>query len=368
MLRRCFTPSHLIPFLCGGCLSSRRQLVVGNSKNGTKPVASVDWTDLVGKELWSENRLAAGELLAMMDLCAKRVSEVYLSSMKPRVSCSTVGVSTTTFYSPVLHGDVVRMHGRLIYCGSSSMGIHIRFYRRSPSTITESLTGESYFTMVAIDENLRAVKTVPAVELTDENDVSYHNGYLAARNIAAEAKKISSDLQKKSITCSDVECTVNAAKPIRVPIASTRTSAHRIFLLYHLNNNRTIFGGELMRWMERHAVHCGRMFTGNRHISTVAMHNVEFHHPVFGTDWVTLEADIIYVHNTTMEVDVKLVVERDGHVVTTNRASFVLINLNEIGQKTIIPKGLDLSAATEEELLRFAEAKERYRRSRNNRR
>ncbi|RNF03832.1 ATP-binding protein Cassette (ABC) superfamily [Trypanosoma rangeli] len=219
--------------------------------------------------------------------------------------------------------------------------------------------------MVAIDANLNALKVVPAVEITAEDDIALYHQYVHLRQKTKEDEEETRALATKSVTAGSVQCSINEAKPTHVAFSATRTQANRIFLLYHLNNNRTIFGGELMRWMEKHAVHCASMFTGNRNVYTVGMYTVEFRQPVFGTDWVQLEADIVYVHNTTMEVGVKLTVEREGRVVITNQASFVIYNSNEIGQKITVPKGLELSGASEEELLRFAQAKERYWRRRN---
>ncbi|KEG13813.1 ATP-binding protein Cassette (ABC) superfamily [Trypanosoma grayi] len=362
MLRHFSLSSRASSIICGPWAVSRRHLVVGNSKNGVRPTVNIDWEDIVGFDSAIVNRLVAGELLAMMDLCAKRVADIFLSPLKQNISASTVGVTNTRFVSPVLHGDAIRMNGRLVFCGSSSLGIHIEFFRRSPSTLQETPAGESYFTMVAIGKDLHALKVVPAVELTDEGDISLHNRYMLLRQRAKEEEKAARVMKECDVCLEDLECDINKSKLSLVPISSTRTAAHRIFLLYHLNNNRTIFGGELMRWMEKHAVHCGRMFTGNRHIYTVGMHSVAFHQPVFGTDWVKLEADVVYVHNTTMEVDVRLTVEREGRVVITNRASFVLFNSDEIGQKIVIPKGLDLRSATREESLRYSEAKARCQR------
>ncbi|KAG8340355.1 hypothetical protein TRVL_08818 [Trypanosoma vivax] len=347
----------------GPCAFSYRRLVVGNSVIGIKPIAVADLADIVGSEVSTVNRLAAGELLAMMDLCAKRVVDVFLSpclGTEENISMCTVGVTNTTFWSPVLQGDVVRMNGRVVYCGSTSLGVYIRFFRHSATSSDETIAGESYFTMVTIDGQLRAVKVVPAVELTEKEDICHYERYMTARAHAKEGDKTNPALRQECITVEDVQCPVNLAKHLHVPIASTRTTAQRIFLNYHMNNNRTIFGGELMRWMERHAVHCARMFTKNRHVFTLRMHSVEFRQPVLGTDWVSLDAEVVYVHNTTMEVDVRVEVERTGRVVLTNRASFTIINTNEIAQKTSVTKGIDLGVATQEELLRFAEAKRRY--------
>lgn len=91
-----------------------------------------------------------------------------------------------------------------------------------------------------------------------------------------------------NITPESIDCPINQSKATRVSIGSTRTIANRIFFSTYLNNNNTVFGGELMRWMERHAVYCARVFTNNKHVYTLGMHSVTFNEPLLATDWVSL--------------------------------------------------------------------------------
>ncbi|KAG5490380.1 hypothetical protein JKF63_00500 [Porcisia hertigi] len=349
-----------------GALSENRRtsIVIGNPKQGTVAPIHVGWTDIVGSDSTSGARLAAGRVLAMLDMCAARASEKALrhlaSLTDERYLTCTVGVTNTIFSSPILHGDAVRLDGRLVHCGSSSMGIYIRFYRQSPSTRNETSAGESFFTMVAITPDLKAAKVVPAIELTDPFDIDLHNRYLRIREFERENEKNRSKRLERPVTTEEAQCPINEGKPIHARISASRVEANRIFFTSCMNNNNTVFGGELMAWMEQHAVHCGRMFTGNRHVFTIGMHSVSFPQPVFATDWVTLEATVIYVRNTTMEVDVVLKAERRDTTVVTNRAAFVLINNDDIGQKRAIPVGLELKGATQEELQHFMDARTRY--------
>lgn len=346
----------------------RSGVIIGNPEQGMVDPIHVSWTDIAGSDNTPGARLAAGRVLAMLDMCAARASQkaADLQSAgkgKKYLTC-TVGVTSTMFSSPILHGDAVRLDGRVVHCGSASMGIYIRFFRLSPSTRTETPAGESFFTMCAITPDLKAAKVVPAMELTDPFDIETHDRYLRIREIEKENAADTQERLKHTLTPADVDCPVNMKKPIRAPFRATRVEANRIFFTSCMNNNNTVFGGELMSWMEQHAVHCGRMFTGNRHVYTLGMHSVAFPEPVFSSDWVTLEATVIYVRNTTMEVDVVLRAERqEGGAVMTNRASFVLINNDDIGQKSGIPVGLELNGATQEELQQFAEARVRYQRS-----
>ncbi|KAG5473831.1 hypothetical protein LSCM1_04462 [Leishmania martiniquensis] len=343
----------------------RTGLIIGNPKQGMMDPIHVSWTDIAGSDTTPRARLAAGRVLAMLDMCAARASQKAVDHQaclthKRYLTC-TVGITNTMFSSPILHGDAVRLDGRLVHCGSSSMGIYIRFFRQSPSTRTETPAGESFFTMVAITPDLKAAKVVPATELTDPFDIESHNRYVKIREIQKEIEKSTAERLKRTLTTEEAQCPINKDKPIHARINSTKVEANRIFFTSCMNNNNTVFGGELMAWMEQHAVHCGRMFTGNRHVFTIGLHSVAFPEPVFATDWVTLEATVIYVRNTTMEVDVVLRAERkDVNAVITNRASFVLINSDDIGQKCTIPVGLELNGATQEELQQFMEARTRY--------
>lgn len=371
MFRRALSPA-VAAGLCHNAVSvthvgRRAKVIIGNPDQGMVKPIRVSWTDIAGSDNTPGARLAAGRVLAMLDMCAARASQkaadLQSAGKDKRYLTCTVGVTNTMFSSPILHGDAVRLDGRIVHCGSSSMGIYIRFFRLSPSTRTETPAGESFFTMCTITPDLKAAKVVPAMELTDPFDIETHDRYLRIREIEKENAADTKERVKHTLTPADVDCPENQQKPIRAPFQATRVEANRIFFTSCMNNNNTVFGGELMSWMEQHAVHCGRMFTGNRHVYTLGMHSVAFPEPVFSTDWVTLEATVIYVRNTTMEVDVVLRAEREGGAVTTNRAAFVLINNDDIGQKCGIPLGLELNGATQEELQQFAEARVRYQRS-----
>lgn len=344
-------------------------LVIGDPAHGSMDPIRVKWTDIVGLDSAAPGtRLGAGRILAMLDMCAARAAQAaadYATSKTgKRYLCCTVGVTNTMFCSPILHGDTVRLDGRVVHCGASSVGVYINFYRQSYSSRKETLAGESFFSMVTITPELKAARIVPSMRLTDPFDIDMHDRYVHIRKVTQEAQNNLAVQKQRQLVYTEVDCPINKNKPMHMKIEDTKIEAHRIFFSSYLNNNNTVFGGELMSWMERHAVNCGRTFTGNRHVYCIGMHSVAFPEPVFATDWVKLEAMVIYVRNTTMEVDVTLSAERQDHSVVTNRASFVLINSNDIGINTDIPVGITLNETTsQQDLQRFMEAKERYHRS-----
>lgn len=342
-------------------------VVLGNPERGQMSSVHVSWTDLVGDESAAPaTRLAAGRILSLMDLCAARTADSVVShaNLSEKILTCTVGVTNTTFACPILHGDAVRLDGRVVHLGASSMGVYIRFFRQSQSGHLETLAGESFFTMVAIRPDLTAAKIVPSMTLTDPLDIVMSRRYDRIRQVQKENNSDMRNLRRQELAWRDVTCAINEMKSSKVSIESTTCCANRGFFSSYLNNNNTVFGGELMAWMERHATRCGRVLTGNRHVYTLGMHSVSFNEPVFASDWLTLQASVVYIRNTTMEVDVTLRAERRGTgAVVTNRAAFVLISNNDVAQKEPIHVGLDLENASQDDLHRYLEAKIRYHRS-----
>jgi acyl-CoA hydrolase len=157
-----------------------------------------------------------------------------------------------------------------------------------------------------------------------------------------------------------IDTTINRVKPDKVSIGHTELIGNRFFFRAHLNMNDTIFGGEILNWMEQHACQCGRMFAVNRRVVTLGMHSVEFKNPIFHSDWATIRAKVVYVRNSTFEVDVEVSVERGGKSFVTNHASFILVSMNDNWQPRRIPIGLDLNGSTDAEVRAYCGAKARY--------
>ena len=63
------------------------------------------------------------------------------NQLQNKYLCCTVGVTNTVFPCPVLHGHAIRLDGRAVHCGNSSLGVHIRLFRSSPATCAETFLG-----------------------------------------------------------------------------------------------------------------------------------------------------------------------------------------------------------------------------------
>lgn len=365
----------------------------------------------------TDKRLSGGDVLGLMDLCASRSAMLHLTGVrayppiKPSMklinetalsgdvnskeaqasifpyTVATVATDCTNFIHPLLQGDPVIVRGTVVHVGASSIGVYVEVMRIQFPTREQLVISYAFFTMVAMNKSLAKVKVVPALNISNPRHLYLHKVYNKAMkdgkllrikqeefeeefSIEALDRNEDGDVEgemscpqkrrsKKLLTLfSGIETPINRVKRYKSTFASSRIEASRIFFPGHLNFNSTIFGGEILRWMEMHAVYCGRLFTGRPHISSIGMHNVTFKKPIYLNDWVTLDAHVVYVHNSTMEVDVRLSIE---HIVVdegedqknglkkltytteqTNTASFVLILLDEIGQRRIIESGLEL--------------------------
>jgi acyl-CoA thioesterase YciA len=87
-----------------------------------------------------------GWLMGLMDLAAGNAA-----GRRARGRVATVAVDAMVFHSPVLVGDEVSIHGRIVHVGRTSMRIDIEAWRRERASDSANLVTEAVFTFVAID-------------------------------------------------------------------------------------------------------------------------------------------------------------------------------------------------------------------------
>ncbi|EPY31236.1 ATP-binding protein Cassette (ABC) superfamily [Strigomonas culicis] len=281
-----------------------------------------------------------------MDLCAARcgraVADAVFQRTGIRYKTRTAAITGASFGDPLYAGDMMHVVGRVVHGGGSSIGVSL-----------QCAGGEAFVTLALVGGGGRLARAVPAVELADPADIERHHAYEASR-------------RAPRLTAAEALDAPSAAKPQHVRMRDTVCRANNTFLRCHLNSQGTVFGGALLSYMERYAVHCGRVFAQRRHVYTAGVPRVDFCAPVLPTDYVALEAKVIYVGDTTMEVDVILRAERGAaqpHVVT-NQGSFILVCQDGQHRNVSVPRGIDVAAATPEELQQYAAACERHRRRR----
>lgn len=364
------TGSAAAPLIVGDRTSS---LPIRRPEDSHTTITDIIGLSTVGTEI--VHRLPAGEILGLMDICAARTAAKHVTGSstgakslewgKSEVGVATVAAGNTTFKFPLLHGDSVQLVGTVVNVGKTSVTVHIETSRLAFPTRKKQLVSESTFTMVVIEKSgsdgiVSKGGLVPPLEITDGTHRRWHDESVCARKWQASVNNEFERLRNANLTAKDLMDEALFEGRRLVSFESTKTTANRLFFPQHLNLNKTIFGGEVIRWMELNASHCGRLFTGNKNVFSIGMHSVEFRHPIMLTDWVSLEATVVYVHRTTLEVDVEVFIERPGEPLMTNKASFVLTNFDEVGIRKEIMNGLDLESASPEYLHKYACARHRY--------
>ena len=114
--------------------------------------------------------------------------------------------------------------------------------------------------------------------------------------------------------------------------SATRDPAIRVIMMpKDTNALGTIFGGIILSYIDQAgAVEAHRHVSGR--LVTVAMHEVEFHEPVFVGDLVSLYADTTRVGTTSVAVKVTVEAERrirGKKKVTVTEAEVVYVHVDE---------------------------------------
>merc|ERR1711991_998990 len=145
----------------------------------------------------------------------------------------------------------------------------------------------------------------------------------------------------------DDEGAACARKSFLAPSAS-EIHTRKVFLPRNLNSNDTIFGGDILLWMDRVASFTSRSFTGNQHMTTISMNGVEFKRPVLSSQVVELVAKVCYVRTYILVVEMTATLQDlDLSVNMSHTGTFTVLNLDAAGFRRPIRVGLDLSAASQ---------------------
>lgn len=119
------------------------------------------------------------------------------------------------------------------------------------------------------------------------------------------------------------------------------------------NQMHTLFGGQLLAWMDEIASICA--FRHCRNIAvTAAINNVSFDLPILSGSYVTLEASVSRTFRSSMEIFVDVFVEnRAGSKEKCNEAIFTFVALDEHKRTITVP---EIIPETEQEKERYKSA------------
>lgn len=349
----------------GGDTHEGKGIVLGNPAHGVRCNLDSVYhrSEFVGKLFpLLRPRTDAGDVLAIVDVCAGRAAYFHISGnvfggrLSPTngFSMATVAFNSFIFTQPIYEGDLILIESRVIHVGSSSVGVFLEVRRQAYDSPVPSPVGESYVTMVVVDAadvTKTASGQIPAVQLIEAADMERNREY---HQLRAHAKDMRKAEAASVLTAASVEHPANRRKKQRFPLSDCVTRTERCFGVGDMNMNEAVFGGELLRFMEKCALHCGRVFARHARLFTLGMLDMIFEGPVFIEDLASCKAQVVCVRRSTLLVNVKVAaLAKDGTIRSTNRSSFLLVAADSNGIPFEIPNGIDLEGATMKELATY---------------
>lgn len=111
--------------------------------------------------------------------CAARYSSHYVV---------TLSVDQVLFKQPIHVGELVTFHATINHVGRTSMEVGIKVVAENLITREQRHTNSCYFTMVAVDENLKPTK-VPTLELRTATEKRRFEEAIIRKEISAQYKQ-----------------------------------------------------------------------------------------------------------------------------------------------------------------------------------
>ncbi len=313
--------------------------------------------EIVGEESLQGQRMQAGAILDLIDVLAGRVAVAHCGG-----ACVTLAFDRVELTQPILHADLVRLEGRLAHVGRSSMMVEVQVFRQDMLTREYVPVQRSFVTMVAIDDQRRPNPNIPGLRVETAQEREVHQRAVEYKaQVAAWERSQEQARTQGPLDPAQVQEQVNRDKREFLAPAETVIQVRRNFMPRHTNLLGTVFGGDILLWMDRVATYTARQFTRNRNMVTLAMNRILFKQPIYTVDMVEMTARVVYVRRYTLEVEIELNVQRpSGAVVPSHSGYFTVLNFDEAGFKRPIVTGLRLTADDQDALRRYQQAQRRY--------
>lgn len=298
--------------------------------------------EIVGDESLIGQRMSAGKLFHMMDIAAADAALRHAEGL-----LVTLAFDRIELLDFIRHRDYIRFDTTVIQVGQSSMVVEVAGLVKSPTEIWTTPMRGGFITMVAIHENGRPNKTIPGLTYRTKEDLKKKATAEERACILAE-RKISLDNIDRLNRVPKARLKDYSPRDGKLPPSATTLDIRRRFLPRNANKLGIVFGGDTVELMEELALATARQFTGNIRMVTIAMEDVLFIKPLHVNDLAEMTANVIFVGNTTLVVEVAVKAVRlfgPDESEITNKGTFTVLNFSPEGKKTPITRGLDLSDA-----------------------
>jgi acyl-CoA hydrolase len=312
--------------------------------------------EIVGEEASAGERLQAGPILKLMNDTAVAVAFRHCGHRPVMLRLDRIDLTRV-----ISHMDLVRLEGRMVEVGRSSMVIELRCSARKPQEREFSPCHVAFVTMVAIDRQGEPLRTVPP--LSYDTPQGRESKALAAHRRAqlAEREHALEWIDREArLRVDDVQ---EASEPMRytwLPQEETVVRVKGQVASTSPYGDGRVRAGDLLVWLDRVANYTCRMFTHNDQSVTISINDVVFKRPLHATDRIELVSRVVYVRTHTLEVVIDIIVHTlEGENYHLDRVEFYLINFSPNGEKKKITTGLILNEEDQEALRMYLKARTR---------
>ncbi|GAB9465439.1 hypothetical protein Gpo141_00002847 [Globisporangium polare] len=316
------------------------------------------FAEIIGNESLKGAMVPTGPILELMDVLAGSIS-----LRVSRGPTATISFDRVDLVKPVFHGDLVRLEGQVISMNNSSMAIQCCGFRHDVQSGKFQHTHSAIITMVAINRFGRPRKGLPPLFDDDhaEHCLKMRDTARLRKELAFRWRKDQDDVDKLPFISKDM-VQMPQDKEQYVPVSETEIEVRNWFLPRNLNVNETLFGGDLLSWMDKAALYCAKNFTKSERMVTIAMNRVLFKLPISSSDVVTLKARVANVRRFRLEVEVEVFVDPADQSGTrkSHTGYFTVLNIDAAGQFKPIHKGLLIDEASQTDMRALLKAQKRW--------
>jgi acyl-CoA hydrolase len=236
--------------------------------------------------------------------------------------CHCVAASVGNFHldRPIGVGELVEVHASLVYTGRSSMHILVTVYSSDPARAKAVQTAQCPIIFVATDDAGNPVEVprwtpVTILELQRQRQ---------ARVRIRMRQRIEGAMAAQSHT-------VAGTAPCATLRFRTATT--------DINQNGSVRGGRVMRWIDETAFVCGAEWTGAE-VITSYIAGIRFDRPVLVGDVIDVTARIIHTGPRSIHISVQVTTTDavGDQPCLVAQALVVVVSLNECGAARPVPR------------------------------
>ncbi|KAE9114886.1 hypothetical protein PF005_g10982 [Phytophthora fragariae] len=246
--------------------------------------ARLAYGDVVGDESLSGRMMSAGPILGLIDRFAGALAE--------NVTVDQVGRRGDPHWTVVDgHSDerLPLRFGPSQVCRSSRRICNVRGNR------LRDFASPTWFAQACASNG------------SEPNYVSRHEEVAKQRKeLAARWRDMQQEVDELPHVSADMIHHFRSNHSELVPVQDTLLEVQTTFLPKNLNDNNTVFGGDVLAFMDKVVLQCARGFTRNRNMTTVSMNRVSFKLPIHIHDIVTMLARVCSVREYHLEVEVEV--------------------------------------------------------------